>query len=127
MSRAVGADVVPEGKRAEAFFHLASTTLLLETFAPAIGSVLMDTEVYASLLAGPPSAVYVARGDCHASKGDRASSGTDWHGHRPRSRIPCHATLSPATSTPSMTLLPDPCLLLTAVLARETLGLSREL
>ncbi|GFF45713.1 hypothetical protein IFM51744_06141 [Aspergillus udagawae] len=51
---AILADVVPEGKRAEAFFHLASTTLLSEIFAPAIGSVLMDKEVYAPLLAGLP-------------------------------------------------------------------------
>jgi predicted MFS family arabinose efflux permease len=49
------ADVVSEEKRAQAFFHMASVTLLSEVIAPPLGSILMEAQgVYAPLIYGFP-------------------------------------------------------------------------
>lgn len=51
---AILADVVSEGRRAQAFFYLASTQLVSEVIAPLLGSSLMKSGVYAPLILGFP-------------------------------------------------------------------------
>ncbi|KAL3421705.1 MFS multidrug transporter [Phlyctema vagabunda] len=55
MVHAILSDVVTPDRRAEAFFHLASTMLLTEILAPPLGSVLMQTwSVFTPLICGFP-------------------------------------------------------------------------